>query len=645
MPPGDKSRIEDLKRSMYDRNAPEVRTRRKLRFMDNTPRDVKTDWEHPPEEDDKPQELNQHYEDHSMSFFAKLLIASVIFCIGAIGLGAYLFLNGANLISANNIDINISGPVSIPGGTPVTLSITVTNKNSVDLEGADLEVDFPAGTTDPNDTTKSLDTYQQLLGNIASGASVTKSVKAVIFGQENLQKEISAKVTYGIKGSSSVFTKVQTYDVLINSSPVTLSVSSFSQITSGQPFDMTVDVKSNSQNTLKNIVLKATYPFGYSFGLSSVKPLSDNATWVLGDMPPGGDRSIVIHGTLSGEDSDLRAFHFTVGTQSQAKPGIISTAYMDTEQDVTIEKPFLSFSSEINNNPVSSDFAANFGQPLEISLHWTNNLAESLSNVNIVAHLSGSAYDPSVVSAQGGYFRSATNDIVWNQQTDPELASVPAGASGNVTFSIMPTDIGMSMNQVVDPEITYSVSATGDRANESGVPQQTTAVVTNIKISSNVSLSGRVVRDQGPFVNTGPIPPKANVNTTYTVIWTVDNTSNAVTDAVVTAVLPPYVSWVGTSSPSTEDVSYDSNSGTITWNIGNVDTYTIGSSQRRQVAFQLSLLPSVDQISKDPTLINQATLTATDGWTGASLQSKQSYLTTRFSTDPSFKVGDEIVGQ
>jgi len=66
-----------------------------------------------PEEDQAPAHLNDEYEDHSMSFFTKLLIGSAVFCVIAIGIGAYLFLNGSNLISANNIAIVISGPVSI----------------------------------------------------------------------------------------------------------------------------------------------------------------------------------------------------------------------------------------------------------------------------------------------------------------------------------------------------------------------------------------------------------------------------------------------------------------------------------------------------------------------------------------------------
>jgi hypothetical protein len=562
----------------------------------------------------------------------------------AVGVGTYIFFYGANLISANNIDVAISGPVSVAGGSSITLTITVTNRNSVPLKTADLAVAFPAGATDPNDTTRPLTTYRQLLGDLAPGASVSKTVQAVIFGEENLEKEITATVTYNINGSSSIFTKEQSYAVLINSSPVTLSASSFDEVTSGEPFDMTVDVRSNSENILKNLLLQATYPFGYVFGSSSVKSLSSgNAVWALGDIPPGADRTIKIHGTLTGENSDLRAFHFTVGAGSPDSPNVIGMSYMDAEKDVTIKKPFISLSISVDNDPSSADHVGQFGKPATVVIHWTNNVPEALSNVEIDAHLSGSAYDKTSVSSPGGYFRSATDDIIWNQQTDPDLASVAAGASGNATFVVTPSDNGTARNPATNPVVLVAGSATADRTAESNVPESTAQVTRTIRISSNVSLSGHVIRTGGAFMNTGPIPPRAEQKTTYTIVWTVGNTSNTVSNASVTATLPPYVAWLGQVSPSTENATYDENSGSVAWDIGNIGANTAGTTGRREVQFQVSLLPSVDQIGQVPILVNRAVLTATDGWTGAALGSTQDYLTTSFSTDSSFRYGNETV--
>jgi len=646
-PQEEKSYIEELKKGLYSRMAPDVRTRRKLRYSEEGTM-MQSDWLHPKETDDTPVELNTaeqfNRNENKMSFFTKLFIGSLLFCILAVGLGAYLFFNGANLISANNIDIQISGPVSVAGGTPITFDITAVNKNNVDLRLVDMSVNFPAGTTDASDSTKVLTNYTKLLGDMPAGATAHESVSAIIFGEENLQKEITVNLTYSVKGSSSVFTKTQTYDVLINSSPVNVTADSFKEITSGQQFDMKVNVKSNSAQTLKNVLLKAEYPFGFTFVSASSQPLSDNATWRIGDMAPGSSRTITIHGKLSGEDSDVRAFHFFVGAASSNNRESIATQYLAIEQDVTLQKPFISLSVAVDSDTAIGDHIGQFGQVEHVTITWFNNLPDAVSDVKIDAKLTGSAYDKSTVTPDQGFFNSGTDDIVWNQQTNSELASVAAGSSGTVSFNITPVDHGTSGNPINNPTIAITANVSGSRAQGGAVPQSLTSATTkNIRVASNVRLSGRLVRTVGPFTNTGPIPPKADQATTYTVIWDIGNTSNAVSNAEVTATLPAYVKWLGVISPTTEDIIYDKKTGLLTWNVGSVSANTTGTSQLREAAFQISFTPSITQVGQSPTLVGKASLTATDSYTSAPLTSDQDILTTRFSTDPGYRGGDEGV--
>ena len=566
----DKNRIEELKKSLYSRGAPDVRTRRKLRFSD-TPTEVKSGWEEPKESVEEPH-LNEDYEDHSMSFFTKFLIGSAVFCIAAVGIGLYLFLNGSNLISGNNIDVNISGPVSIPGGSPVLFGVKVTNNNNADLGLVDMSVNFPAGATDPSNPTQVLTSYTHLLGDIPVGQSTSTSFSAILFGEENTQKTITVTLTYQVKGSTAVFTKTATYDILINSSPIIITASSFSSITSGQEFDMTLNLKSNSQDVLKNVLLKVAYPFGYTYLSSNLPTLSDNATWKIGDIPAGATQTIIIHGKLEGQDADVRIFHFSVGAQSSSNTSVIGTQYGTVVQNMTIEKPFISIGVGIDGDNSSTDVVGHFNNPNRITLSWFNNLPVAVSNVIITANLSGSAYDKTKVLPDAGYFNSAQDQIVWNQQTNPELATVAAGANGTVTFSVTPNNIGGSSgNQLINPNVIISASVTADRTQESGVSGALSATVNrNIKVASSVSLSGRVVRSIGPFTNTGPIPPKAEQKTTYTIIWTISNTTSSVSNAQVTATLPPYVKWLGATSPSSENITFDQNTGMVTWNAGSV---------------------------------------------------------------------------
>ncbi len=494
------------------------------------------------------------------------------------------------------------------------------------------------------DPTQTLTNYTKLLGDLPSGASAHESVQAVIFGEENLQKEITVNLTYSVKGSTGVFVKTQTYDVLINSAPINLTVNSFKETTSGQDFDMKVDVKSNSQDTLKKVLLKADYPFGYSFISSSIPAMSDNTTWNIGDIPAGGDRVITIHGKLTGEDSALKAFHFHVGTASAGNPKAIGTQYLAVENDVTIQKPFITLGVVIDSDQSASDHTGQYGSLEHVVINWSNNLPDTVSNMVIDVKLSGTAYDKTTVSPDAGFFNSGADDITWNQQTNKDLASVAAGASGSVSFDITPRDTGSSASPTVNPGIAIVANVSGNRTQESGVPESLASAITkNIHIASSVAHSGRLVRTTGPFASSGPVPPKADQITTYTVIWDVDNTSSAVGNALVTAALPTYVKWLSNVSPSSEDVAYDAKTGQVTWNVGNISANSSSVSHRREVSFQIAFKPSVSQAGQSPNLVNQAHLTAKDNFTGNDLTSDQDPLTTRFSTDPGYRGGDEMV--
>lgn len=644
MPPEeDKSKIEELKKSLYSRSAPEVRTRRKLRFFDKVT-DIKKSWGTLNEEIPEGVDANSiDYEDHTMSFLKKILIGSAIFCVIAVGIGLYILLNGSNLISANNIDIVINGPVSIPGGSPVSFDVNITNRNNIDLQLVDMEVDFPAGAADPTDPSKELSIQHGLIGDIASGNSVKKTISALIFGEENTQKQIVILLTYNVKGSSSVFTKRQTYDILVNSSPVIITASSFKEITSGQEFDLEVTVKSNSQEMLKNVLVKGSYPFGFTFLSSDIKPTSGNTIWRIGDLPAGGEKKIIIHGKLEGQDTESRVFRFTIGAQSSTNSSVIGTEYGTTQQEVTIQKPFVSLAISVDGNLSSIDHVTRFKENNRVEISWFNNLQTSVANVVITAKLSGSAYDKFSTYPYLGYFRSDSNEIIWDQKTNPELALVAPGDTGTVSFTVIPKDLSTTNRTVTNPTITVNASVAGDRNQESGVSESLSSIVSrNLRITSNVYLTGKIVRNSGLFQNSGPIPPQAEKETTYTIVWTVDNTYNNVGAVQVTSSLPPYVKWLS-SSPQNEDISYNPDSGQIVWNVGSISTHTSGTTRRREVAFQVSFLPSVTQIGTAPILINRTSLTAVDSFTGAKLESVQDYLTTRFSTDPSYKEGQETV--
>lgn len=648
MTPEDKSKIDELKKSLYSRTAPDIRVKRHLHFSqpptDEEP--VQTDWQHPKEKSLEEVVLNTQYkEKSSMSFFTKFLIGSIVFFLIAMGIGTFLLLNGSNIISANNIDIVIDGPVTVAGGDPISFTVQVNNKNNIKLETVDMTVAFPSGTVDPSDTSKELKEFRELMSDLTPGSVGQKTVQAVLYGEENSKKEIIINISYRVAGSNAVFHKQKTYEILISSSPLSLKVSAFKEVTAGQEFEFTVTLASNSGEVIKNLLLKASYPFGFTLVSSDVKTEGALGMWKVGDLPPHGQKIIKFKGKLEGQDNELRVFRFVTGAESVKSKGTIGTEYVTAMQEISIKKPFITTTIVFDSEKSGDSYIGSFNNPVHATISWFNNLPTAIIDGEIHIKLSGNAFDKISVTPNDGLYRSADNEIVWNRMTTPGLGSIGAGESGNVSFTFTPRDFSTPQKPVTGPTVSLNVNVSASRISESNVPESVVSSAGRVvHISSQLSLSSLLTRG-GIFQNTGPVPPKAEKETTYTVNWVVDNTANTVTAAEVRALLPAYVKWTGKISPAGEDISYDSKSGQVVWRVGNVDTYTSSSARRRQVSFQIDFTPSVAQVGSMPPLVQDTTLTGFDDFTGVQLTSTRPALTTSFSTDPTFKDGDGLVVQ
>lgn len=630
------SKLSKLQKGLYSRSAPDI-AHHKAGALSKEAQDVPTDWVHPEE---RLTEQPIEYTDDRMSFFTKFFIGSLVFFILASGIGLFLLFKGANIVSAENIDISVTGPLSVGAGEEFPFDIQVYNKNNITLEVVDMTIEFPGGTVHP-DTGIEYPRFQEILPNIEPGSFAQKTVRTILYGEENSKKTIMIKVDYRIKGSNARYYKEKPYEVLISAAPVSLAVNSYKEIQSNQEMEFNIQVSSNSNQVLKGMLLKVYYPFGFTFTSSDVKPLGDNGTWKLGDLKPQEKKIIKIRGRIEGQDDEERVFRFATGLQSLKDERTIATEFVSSSQSVRIRKPFLSTKLILQGNSDTSDYISQYDAIVPVEVQWYNNLPVAVTDAEIRVKFSGIVFDKNSVEPGEGLFKSADNEIIWNTQTTPELRSIAPGETGNVTFSFTPRSKGSATN----PTMSINVDVKARRIAEQNVPESlTSSAVRTVRIASSAGLSAQIVRSTGPFENTGPIPPRAEQQTTYTVVWTIANTSSAISNAEVKAVLPPYVKWVSKVSPTGEDIMYNQKNGEVTWKAGDIPAYTGFGNVRREVAFQISFEPSVNQVGRSLVdLVGETSFSAVDIFTGAKLESTRRELTTRFSNDPQFKGGDEII--
>ena len=561
----------------------------------------------------------------------KFFLFSVGFFVLAILVAGISIFRGSINVSDKNIEINIFGNAFAEGGETLPIQVEIKNKNSLPLELADLVISYPKGAGVGGEE---IVRERISLGEVPSRDTITEESEVLLFGEEGSIKTIKATLEYRVKNSSAIFVKEATFDVTLRSAPILVSVTGPETMASNQEITLVVDISSNSEEVIEDLSVKATYPFGFIFKSSDVTPTVGNNVWSLGDIPPGVTKKIEVKGTLSGEDGDDRVFRFETGIEEPGDPSTLAITLTSYLHSVSLVKPFFASTIEINGE-MGESVAVPASDSSEVEITWVNNLPTRIIGAEITATISGSAYDKNAIDTNSGFFRSADNTIVWDSTNYVKFQSVEPGETGTLSFNLTPLpQYSSGVGLITNPEVVISISMKGTKSSSDGISESVSnATVSRAKVDSNLSITGELSYNEGPFDNTGPIPPKVDSETTYTVTWTIANSSNIIGGAIAEATLPSYVSWKGAISPGSEEVSFDELSRTIKWNLGDIQKGVGYTSGHRSVSFKIGLIPSSSQVGEAPIILNKTTLYGKDKFTGSSLTSTRNALNTSLYTD------------
>ncbi len=576
-------------------------------------------------------------ETKRMSFVKKIFFISVVFFIAASSVFFFVIISGIRTVSPDNVEILISSPVSIEAGKELQLQVIIENKNDTSLEFTDLIIKYPEGTRAIGDLEKEITRVRKTLGTINAQGIVKVSEEVVLFGSEGERKEITVILEYRLRDSNAILATKKRYEVFISASPIALGVSTLKEVTSGKEFEISLVVTSNSNNMLKNLLLHMEYPFGFSFVGATPQPAYGKDTWRIGDLEPGGKRIITLKGVLVGQNGEEKIFKIESGLQKKDDARTIGIVYASSVDGIEITRPFLSMDLLFDRSPYE-EYVLQSREPVAIDLVWLNTLPTKIIDVRIEVRLEGEALDKRSVIVKDGFYRSSDNTILWDSGTLQNLREIESGSDGGVSFRLASNSLVREDGSIIkDPQIAIEVDAYAKRISEAGVPEEIRSSVSRVvKVRTNTSVAQRVVYYTGPFTNVGPIPPRVEQDTTYTIIWTVVNTANPLAGTIATATLPPYVKWVGTVTPKSEDVVFIENNRTIRWSLGDVEIGAGITSSPREIAFQVMFTPSISHLQTIPTLVPNISLVADDQFADVPITAFSGNVTTNLTTDPQF---------
>ena len=403
-------------------------------------------------------------------------------------------------------------------------------------------------------------------------------------------------VIYSVQGKSTT---------AITSSPIVVDFESPKEVVGGSSLDLIITCHNTSRRPIDNIKLVIDYPNTFSF--KSAEPyFAQDKTWFIDSLPSQGEQIMRLQGVLSGDVGTVQMFRAQVEAQA-SQDNIIYATHKYSPIIVSAPIVLSQHARNIKDNTVYA------GNELNYTINFLND-----SNLPIRDAILNVYLDSKVLNFEDldlddkGYYDSVNSLVTWKASDIPALKLLEPHESGQVHFTI-PIMETLPIKSTADTNFVIETRASIDSEDIPSPIRNNKTILTNsllIKVGTQV-----------PFVVTGKykdgeLPPRVGKKTTYTLTIEVGSYNNDLKDVIVSAVLPTGVIWDGSISGDKKDsVSFNQRANSLSWNIGGVTHGEGLFLPSKQISFDVSITPSIDQVRSAPVLIKDINLKAVDLFT------------------------------
>ena len=529
------------------------------------------------------------------------------------------FLKGWFSFSKSNVNLDIISSTEVSSGEEIEFVIRYQNNNRVALKDAKLIIDYPQGAY----SLEGEELIQEVkeLGTIPSKKGGTENFKMRLTGEKGSIKLLSARLNYQPANINSHFENFVSFKMNISSVLIDAYLTVPQKAINGEEVTYILDYINNSDQDFFNVRVELSYPSGFTYKTAEPLPAEENNIWQTEEFKKGERATIRISGILEGIDGENKTLGVSIGEIKNDK----FLKYSQTTAVTQISSSPLIITLSLNDK--EEEINVNAKDVLHYKIEFKNNTDIALSQLILKTYLQGGMFNfRSVKLAQKGFFDSLNNVITWSAAGVPSLILLPPGESGSVNFSVAVND-SFPINDFNDKNFQISVQAELETLN---VPPQFSLErlkvekILKSKVNSQVVLRAKGYYNEttANITNSGPIPPKVNQATTYTIHWQITNTSNDLENMRVTAILPEGIEWRNVYTTLNKDTKLEYNERTkqIVWSMNKIPAATGFLIPAYELVFQIALRPSITQVGTSPVLIDESILEGKDTFTGEMLE-------------------------
>ena len=555
-------------------------------------------------------------------FLVKAILVLLVLSAAAWS-GFFLFSNGL-FQKQDSLAVKIDGPTDVKAGQTVTYNIHYENTGNVPLAALSLSANFPQTFHIKTSVPEASDKNMWNIGALTPKSDGVIVVNGIFLADVPSIQQWQAVFTYKPANFNSSFQQVETEKVNINDSILNLSVNGPEQALPGDSVTYTITLANTDTAAAANLRIMPALP--PDFSVTSTDPAfeSSQTYWNLASLDPNQPKTYTIIGTFTAASNGSEA----VGANAGFVEDDVYLKQKDATASTTIQGSAIGFHLIVNGSDQNQSVGA--GQFLHGSINYADQGTDPIGDVQFALTLDDSGkplpIDWNKATLQGG--KQNGNEIDWNKDTTPDLASLNPTDSGVISFSL---PIPTSIDAGAADHFTMKLTTTIGKLKDASAPRTIESTPFTVSINSNVSFQpeARYYTESGVAVGSGSLPPKVGKTTTYRVYWNVTNSLHDLSNVKVSATLPSNVTWTDKQLTDIGALMFNTTTRTITWSIDKLPS----SIPKAGAWFDVSINPKAADVGKILPLTSASSFTAKDSKTNESLSSSSPNLTTELPTD------------
>lgn len=510
--------------------------------------------------------------------------------------------------SATNALVTIEGPKTVRNGQESIFTFHYTNRSSVSLHDVELEVSLPPSSLVKNG--ERVPVVIHSVGSLERRGRGMFELPITFFGVEGETISFGARLRYQPENASAFFETEQKYEVLIEGSVVEVSFEDMSLDASGNV--RTAMLLNTHTATISNVAVHIQYPENFRFvGAAPIARAGTNNEWFFLELPGATTTRVAIFGRLIGASSVLKPFEARVVRTIRGVEFVLANT---SSIDQTVSSGLVIF-QKINNDRST---VVRWGDVLSVSVAYKNASQEILRDAFIEINFDPFLVDGAKSDFKGGFFDPVSGVVRFDPNVHRSLSELSPNEEGSFMFLVAVPALAPRGAKTIK-NFVFSADAKISARNLSG-EEVGGGDSLESKILTKVLLSSKVLFANQYAQNSGPVPLRVGQKTTYVVVWDVSNFSSDVRQSQVETFLGPNVVFERMISPQNAKMRYNTDMRHIIWDIGTLEAGTGFVTPLRQAVFQISIIPTQNQIGQNALLLGQSRFSGTDSFASNSIE-------------------------